>query len=97
MTNPGHSTMADTESPLGSHCRSESWHNGTVAHQNFDLWRPPGAGGMAPPSPRTQDSPEAAMVRVIVFRQQLTQGPVNDNQGDGKLAGLIGVSPPSAE
>lgn len=36
------------------------------------------------------------MVGVIVFRQQLTQGPVNDNQGNSKLARLIGVSPPSA-
>lgn len=47
--------------------------------------------------PCTQDSPEAAVVGVIVFRQQLTQGPVNDNQSNSKLAGLIGVSPLSAE
>lgn len=37
------------------------------------------------------------MIGVIVFRQQLTKGPVNDDQGNGKLAGFAGVSPLSAE
>lgn len=51
----------------------------------------------SPQGPYTQVSPEAAVVGVIVFRQQLTQSPVNDDQGNGKLAGLVGVSPLSAE
>lgn len=90
--------MADTEPLLGSHSRPESWHNVTVGYQDFDLWRPHDEGEMGPPQgPCTQDSPEAAVVGVIVFRQQLTQGPVNDDQGNGKLARLIGVSPPSAD
>lgn len=54
-------------------------------------------GNGSPQGPCTQVSPEAAVVGVIVFRQQLTQGPVDDDQGNGKLAGFIGVSPLSAE
>lgn len=87
----------DRASPWQS-CRPQSWQNVTVGLQDFDLWRTHGAGGMGPlQGPCTQDSPEAAVVGVIVFRQQLTQGPVNDNQSNSKLAGLIGVSPLSAE
>lgn len=71
----------------------------TTGDQDLDFWRPHGAGENvpAPQDPSTQPSPEAAVVGVIMFRQQLTQGPVNDDQGNSKLATVIGVSPLSAE
>lgn len=48
----------------------------------------------APPGPAL---PEAAAVGVIALRQELPQGPVDDDQGDGKLARLLGVPPPPPE
>lgn len=43
-----------------------------------------------PPGP----SPEAAAIGVVALGQQLPQGPVDDDQGDGELAGLLGVPLP---
>lgn len=56
------------------------------------LWnRPPTLGSQCPALP------EATAVRVIVFRQELAQGPVHDDQGNRKLTGTIGVSPMPAD
>lgn len=38
--------------------------------------------------------PEAAAVGVVALGQQLPQGPVDDDQGDGELAGLVRVPLP---
>lgn len=52
-----------------------------------------------PPLPELLEpgSPEAAAVRVIALGQELPQGPVDDDQGDGELARLLGVSLPPLE
>lgn len=53
---------------------------------------------MGPPHvPRVQASPEAATVGVIALWQELPQGAVNDDQGNGELASVIRVSPPPAD
>ena len=46
------------------------------------------------PPPRLLESalPEAAAIWVVVLWQQLPQGPVDEDQGDGELPRLLGVS-----
>lgn len=53
-------------------------------------------GGSRPlqtgPCPHSRPAlPEAAAVRVVALRQQLPQRPVDGDQGDGELAGLVRV------